>query len=326
MCIRDRYDTAYLTATVVPSNATNKGIVWSSSNTSVVTVGSTGLICARAPGTATITARSSDNSAKYATCVVRVKPKTSYGNYKVVSGWDYQTYDVNIEDAKVKSGNSYCTEYFSIARLDSNYQRALVQANWAWTMGYSDAGKHLKHFLCEKGKALNIDVKRMIDEAEIGEYCLKRNLDEFMTSCEYIVENNGHAILGAIAPIRTMISPEDPTYPDDLAYNKNWWYAVGNTSGYIVAECSNNSEIYTAYIKYYVRDFYDWVIDSPLRGGIVTDGEMSELHRNSNRTSSVVEPATYQNCKEYEISGVYAIKLTWSKGQRTETGAVITEW
>ena len=66
-------DTAYLTATVVPSNATNKGIIWSSSNTSVVTVGSTGLICAGKAGTATIYARSSDNPNAYAVCTVRVK-------------------------------------------------------------------------------------------------------------------------------------------------------------------------------------------------------------------------------------------------------------
>ena len=68
-------DTAYLTATVVPSNATNKGIIWSSSNTSVATVGSTGLICARSPGMTTITAKSADDNTKYATCTVRVLKK-----------------------------------------------------------------------------------------------------------------------------------------------------------------------------------------------------------------------------------------------------------
>lgn len=49
-----------LTATVSPSNATNKGVTWSSSNTTAATVDANGLVTARAAGTATITVRTSD--------------------------------------------------------------------------------------------------------------------------------------------------------------------------------------------------------------------------------------------------------------------------
>lgn len=60
-----------LTATVAPSNATNKSVTWSSSNTSVATVSSTGKITAKAAGTATITVKTADGS-KTATCKVTV--------------------------------------------------------------------------------------------------------------------------------------------------------------------------------------------------------------------------------------------------------------
>jgi uncharacterized protein YjdB len=51
-----------LTATVSPSNATNKAISWTSSNTSAASVGSTGLVTAKAVGTAVITVKTLDGS------------------------------------------------------------------------------------------------------------------------------------------------------------------------------------------------------------------------------------------------------------------------
>ena len=64
-------NTETLTATVNPSNATNKAVSWSSSNTSVATVNSNGMITARADGTTTITVTTADGSKKD-TCSVTV--------------------------------------------------------------------------------------------------------------------------------------------------------------------------------------------------------------------------------------------------------------
>lgn len=64
-------ETETLTATVLPENATNKGIIWSSSNTSVATV-SNGTVTAVAAGSAIITATSAADSNKKATCTVTV--------------------------------------------------------------------------------------------------------------------------------------------------------------------------------------------------------------------------------------------------------------
>ena len=66
---------ATLTATVAPSNATNKTITWKSSNTSVATVTSAGKVTAVAKGSATITAKS--NNGKTATCSVTVTDSSS---------------------------------------------------------------------------------------------------------------------------------------------------------------------------------------------------------------------------------------------------------
>lgn len=60
-----------LYATVSPSN-TSQSVVWSSSDSSVATVSSGGLVCANGAGTTVITARSSLNSSVYARCTVNV--------------------------------------------------------------------------------------------------------------------------------------------------------------------------------------------------------------------------------------------------------------
>ena len=62
--------TAQLTATVNPADTTEK-VQWTSSNTDVATVNDTGLVTAKATGTATIPVKNSDGK-KSATCVVEV--------------------------------------------------------------------------------------------------------------------------------------------------------------------------------------------------------------------------------------------------------------
>ena len=62
----------YMPATVLPENATDRSVIWSSSNTSVATVNDS-IVYAIAPGTAVIKATAASDSSKYATCKVTVK-------------------------------------------------------------------------------------------------------------------------------------------------------------------------------------------------------------------------------------------------------------
>ena len=65
-------NTTILTATINPSNATNKGITWKSTNTNVVTVNSSGVVTAKGAGSAMITATA---DGKTASCSVTVRNK-----------------------------------------------------------------------------------------------------------------------------------------------------------------------------------------------------------------------------------------------------------
>lgn len=67
-------DTAKLSATVKPDNATNKGVTWSVSPAGIVTVGADGTVTALKEGAATVTVTTSDGGFK-AECAVTVKAK-----------------------------------------------------------------------------------------------------------------------------------------------------------------------------------------------------------------------------------------------------------
>lgn len=70
--------TQQLTATVLPSNATNKAVSYASNNTGVATVNSSGLVTAVANGTATITVTTADGN-KTSTAAITVS--TATGTY-----------------------------------------------------------------------------------------------------------------------------------------------------------------------------------------------------------------------------------------------------
>ena len=79
----DINETQQLTATIAPSNATNKNVTWTSDATSVATVSSSGLVTAKAEGTATITVSSAADSTKKATCTIKVNAPSGGGGSSV---------------------------------------------------------------------------------------------------------------------------------------------------------------------------------------------------------------------------------------------------
>jgi uncharacterized protein YjdB len=103
--------TQQLTPTVLPANATNKSVIYSSNNTAVATVNTAGLITAVTNGTATITVATVDGN-KTSTCVVTVStPPSGGGNYYTIknrwTGAYLSDAGTNTGYGTTVSGNSY---------------------------------------------------------------------------------------------------------------------------------------------------------------------------------------------------------------------------
>lgn len=97
--------TLQLSATIAPTNASNKAVTWTSSNTKVATVSSAGKVTAVSAGTATITCKAADGSGKSATCIVTVYTNTEAFVARIytmalsrepeASGFKYWTGEIN---------------------------------------------------------------------------------------------------------------------------------------------------------------------------------------------------------------------------------------
>lgn len=87
-----------LKATVVPYNATNPELVWSSSDETVATVSQTGFVTPVAKGQCTITVMTTDGSNLSATCAVTVLEEDEPGPEPPVNPWDPSTCKVTTSD------------------------------------------------------------------------------------------------------------------------------------------------------------------------------------------------------------------------------------
>ena len=111
-------ETASLVATVIPANATNKNVSWTTSNSSIASV-SDGVVTAVAAGNATITVTTADGN-KTATCAVSVSAAQGGGG----SGSDGCTWQLVTDASTLVVGDRVV-----IAAKDYNYAISTTQNN-----------------------------------------------------------------------------------------------------------------------------------------------------------------------------------------------------
>lgn len=118
-------NTLQLVQSIFPTNATNKSVTWSTSNSSVATVSANGLVTGVSEGTATITV-TTVSEGKTANCVVTVTP--NIGTYYYIKNrWQSNTYLKDANNGKVTYGtNPSTTDYvyhWSKEDVDATYFR-----------------------------------------------------------------------------------------------------------------------------------------------------------------------------------------------------------
>jgi Synergist-CTERM protein sorting domain-containing protein len=117
-----------LTADVLPANATEKSVTWSSSSTTVATVSGTGEVSALAIGTATITVTTVDGNLN-ATCAVIVVPIVVSPDYPsdiadVVADTGIAAGDLEVKDNKVylkkSAADAIAKDVLNVKAVDTN--------------------------------------------------------------------------------------------------------------------------------------------------------------------------------------------------------------
>ncbi len=162
-------ETFKLTATITPSNASNKNVIWKSSNTSVATV-SNGIVTARSAGTATITATTEDGG-KTATCQVSVKyPVTGITldrtDVEIYAGESFTLKATVTPSDATNKRVIWSTSNNSLATVNNGVVKALKPGKVTITATAEDGGKSATCNVVIKSK---VDIDDWEDDGERNE-------------------------------------------------------------------------------------------------------------------------------------------------------------
>jgi len=137
-------NTSTLTATVSPSNATNKNVTWSTSNSSVATVSSSGVVTAVGKGTANITVTTADGGYT-ATCSVTVNQPVTGVSLNVQSlalnTGDTSTLTATVSPSNANNKNvTWSTSNSSVATVSNGVVTAVADGIATITVTTVDGG------------------------------------------------------------------------------------------------------------------------------------------------------------------------------------------
>lgn len=281
--------TATLTAKVLPENATDKTVVWTSSNKEVATINN-GIVTAKNPGTTTITATTKDGTQK-ATVTITVTKRvviiigasqvTRMADYKTSYQSTHNTYKTNDKTLvyvnKSGSGINYQTSegFQNAKKIIDSYSNAKNQT--AFDIFFPLSGNTIKDFTCDEISASNESIKsyasnynNVINELKKSGYQVQG----------YIVSM--HPVKPPQATSSTVVTNQNKD-ACTKGYRSNWKYFQFNKamksivdSNYStnlkyeslfikIMETNNNKQNFTYKIIYNTTDGVHWDKDTTIR-------------------------------------------------------------
>ena len=149
--------------------------------------------------------------------------------------------------------------------------------------GYTDAARHLRHYLGNSGKPLDVNLARLIEQSPSANATVRQTLqDQMATTYEEALRRY------TTNPGQRVVVPIDSGWLNTYATEGNWFYAVGGFShaytGTMVLEppATPGGEP-TVRIEYqmHMYDYYNWDKGKSVNIGpvTITDEDLQELHR-----------------------------------------------
>lgn len=279
-------DNLQLSATVSPTNATDKSVTWTTSNQNVATVSSTGKVTAVAAGNATITCSANDGSGMKATCSLTVIDPAPgpVGNVAL-----------SIEQFKIKAGEE---KEISIDLSNPDDEITMVQFDLSLPKGLSlkmQGGDYVYDKTDRATSRHTLDAEAMGD---IVRFILLSNRNNALNgSSGAIIKmtlvadasfNGGEIVLSNIVlarPDETQIKLDAYTYHvttdlPDSGINEGYYYIRNVASGLFIT-CGGNWGTHIAVDKrgldLYLRKSLDgkhWVINSGFIYSQTTEGAL----------------------------------------------------
>ncbi|MBO4832110.1 MAG: Ig-like domain-containing protein, partial [Oscillospiraceae bacterium] len=245
-----------ITATVLPENADDKNVTWTSSDESIATVDANGRVRGVAEGTAVITATTNDGGYT-ATCTVTVTPSSSPGTGYIITIGDYALSDIDSPDTLVNSGRYYYTGLLGIEYDGSNEATESI----LWLIeptngGYyimSQDGRYLNATYTANDEGGNNGVLKLDDTPDV--WTFEGTLEDWVLSGSTLHSANANKYLtheegSTSAPVNlftvrstgessSMIDPDNPAEERFIETN-----ALTNNRDYIIGVNAGGNSVY----------------------------------------------------------------------------------
>ncbi len=178
-------EAAKLIATVIPSDATNQDVTWSSSNTDIATVDTNGIVTAKAAGIAVIVVTTMDGSISHSCAINVVNPIT----YCIPSGHNSNRWIRRVKIGTINNGTANDCGYGDYTSLST-----FMEPGSSQTIELSPATVFID-FKCQW--MVWIDYNQDGDFTDSGELIIADILDYFQSTVSYTFTVPSDATVGA---------------------------------------------------------------------------------------------------------------------------------
>jgi RHS repeat-associated protein len=173
---------------------------------------------------------------------------------------------------------------------------------------YPDAAKHMRHYLLNSGKTLEVDVQKMINDSERPRWYFFNEINDAMSSAEEFVDLNPRIKRMQLAGRWN----QGENGKGDSG--ENWFYAVGGYSGAGYAEVQVLEDCkFSMNFTYNFADKYNWDRGkhAKILGHTVSDATLGRLHE-------------VGLAHEFEMTGKAVKPVSWQRGQRYNSDGKIS--